>query len=328
MTGAPAESAWLRADPRRTLPPEMLERILDAALPGSRATEFEALTSGRRNANFKLRVSTSGVPMVLRLYEHDASICRKELDLLRLVRGKVPVPEVVYAAPDGLGDIPPFLIYEYVEGITFRELLRTGDPQAIAEAAFSAGEQLAAIARHQFPEGGWLGPGPAVTAPLLDGPDPMPRFLDLCLEHPRFVERVDAGLRARIHAFAWQHAADYAALDREHRLVHCDYNRRNLLVNSSGGKWRVEAVLDWEFAVSATPLIDVANFLRHESPQHPVAEPHFSEGYRHSGGELPDDWRRLSRWMDLTAVCESLTRGFVPEDVVAELVGMAQSTVA
>ena len=328
MIGAASESAWLRGNPRRTLPPETLQRILEAALPGTCATEIEALPEGKRNANFKLRVSTSAVALVLRLYEHNPSICQKEVDLLELVRAKVRVPEVLYAAPAGLDEIPPFVLYEYIEGITFRELKRLGDADALAQAAFAAGQVLAAIGAHQFEKAGWLGPGPAVGAPLLEGPDPMPRFVDLCLANPRMQERLEQGLRARIHDFVWRHAADYAVMEREHRLVHCDFNRRNVLVRRVNGKWRVAAVLDWEFAVAATPLIDMANFLRYESSNCPRVEPHFSAGYIDAGGGLPEDWRQLSRYVDLTAICESLTGRFIPDDAVAELGEIARATVA
>jgi len=328
MIGDARESVWLRGDPRRTLAPETLARILEAALPGSCATEIEAFPEGRRNANFKLRISTSAVPLVLRLYEHNPSICQKEVDLLGLVREQAPVPEVVYAAPAGLDEVPPFVLYEYIEGITFRELKRLGGADALAEAAFSAGQALAAIGAREFEKAGWLGPGPAVGAPLLEGADPMPRFLDLCLANPRSQERLEESLRARIHDFAWRHAAEYAVLEREHRLVHCDYNRRNVLVRLINGKWGVAAILDWEFAVSATPLIDMGNFLRYESAACPKVEPHFSAGYVDAGGKLPEDWRAVSRLVDLTAICEGLTGRFIPDDAVAELVEIARATVA
>lgn len=42
----------------------------------------------------------------------------------------------------------------YVEGISFRELVRRRDRDAIAQAAFSAGETLAAIGRASFARSG------------------------------------------------------------------------------------------------------------------------------------------------------------------------------
>ena len=304
----------------------MLRRILSRALPHSRAIDVQPLSGGLRNANFKLCLET-GRPVVLRLYEHDASLCRKEIDLLGLLGGAVPVPEVIHAEALGLdGEIPPFAVLAYVDGIDLRELRRGGGAEAIAQAAESAGEVLAAIGRFRFPKAGWLGPGPGVTAPLVEGADPMPRFLDLCLGSPNLRRRMPAEVRAGLHALAWAQAPVLANLEREPRLVHGDFNGGNLVVRHDSGRWRVAAVLDWEFAVSSTPLADLGNFLRYESAARPLLEPHFSKGFRRAGGELAGDWRQLARWTDLLAICESLTHDALPEAAASELVELARAT--
>jgi hypothetical protein len=72
------------------------------------------------------------------------------------------------------------MLTRYVEGVTLRELVRISDAGAIEQAAFSAGETLANIGQCTFPKSGWLSAGPSVTAPLLEGVDANPRFVDLC----------------------------------------------------------------------------------------------------------------------------------------------------
>jgi aminoglycoside phosphotransferase (APT) family kinase protein len=321
----PARS--VRPEPRRSIAAPVLERILASALPGRRVIELQPLTDGLRNANFKLRLNGTPELVVLRLYEHDASLCQKEIDLMRLAGSAVPVAEVIHAAPQGLEEIPPFMLMNYIEGITFLTLKRSGDTEAIAQAARSAGETLAAIGRITLPKPGWLGPGPAVTVPLMEGADAMPRFVDLCLASADLQQRMPAELRDRTHALMWAYAPQLDVLDNQSCLVHGDFSRRNLLVERLGERWKVTAVLDWEFAVSGPPLIDMANFLRYERASRPLAEPHFSGGYLHAGGTLPDDWRRLSRIVDLIALCEMLTRDQLPDDVVADLVEIVRATV-
>lgn len=65
---------------------------------------MQPLADGLRNANFKLQLDSTPEPIVLRVYEHDFSICRKEVDLIRLVGGSVPVPVVIHAEPRGSED--------------------------------------------------------------------------------------------------------------------------------------------------------------------------------------------------------------------------------
>jgi hypothetical protein len=66
---------------------------------------MEPLRDGLRNANFKLYLNLASEPVVLRIYEHDPSLCRKEADLWRLVRASVPAPEVIYREPGGWEDL-------------------------------------------------------------------------------------------------------------------------------------------------------------------------------------------------------------------------------
>jgi hypothetical protein len=73
LPGAPLEARWTRREPRRTLPPETLDRIVHTAFPRCRVVDMQPLGDGLRNANFKLRLDGQPEPVVLRIYEHDAS---------------------------------------------------------------------------------------------------------------------------------------------------------------------------------------------------------------------------------------------------------------
>jgi aminoglycoside phosphotransferase (APT) family kinase protein len=66
----------------------------------------------------------------------------------------------------------------------------------------------------------------------------------------------------------------------------------------------VAAVLDWEFAFSGSPLLDVGHFLRYERAAQPLREPQFSRGFVEHGGKLPEDWRHVVRVIDLTALAD------------------------
>ena len=296
------------------------------AFPRGRIVGIRPLAGGLRNANFKLTLDCTTEPIVLRIYEHDASLCRKEADLTDLVRGSVPVPEVVLAEPAG-DDLPPFMLQRYVEGPTLRELIGSAPPAEVAEAAHSVGETLAAIGAITFAKPGWLAPGPTVTGPLLPGADPMPRFVDQCLASPMLRRRVPAELIDRTQAAMWSHAADFRRAADETSLVHGDFGGRNLIARQAAGRWVVAAVLDWEFAVSGSPLADVGHFLRCERSGRPAAEPRFRAGYLEGGGRLPPGWRRLARLVDLVALCEMLTHDGLPDAAAAELAALIRATV-
>lgn len=305
----------------------MLQEIINIALPGCCAVDAQPFADGLRNANFRVQIDSTPKFVVLRVYEHDASLCQKELDLLNLVGNSIPVAEVIHAEPSGMNHVPPFLVLSYVEGISFRELKRNGDTDSIAQAAVDLGRTLALIGRAKFPKSGWLDRGPSVTAALLEGPDPVPRFVDVCLDHDNLQQRMTATLRDRVSRSVWSFAPHLVSLGENACLVHGDFGNRNILVRKVDKKWTVSAVLDWELAISGCPLIDVGHFLRYEMLSNPRVEPHFSRGFMEAGGGLPADWRRVARILDLMALCQSLTHDAVPSTIVAELVELVAATV-
>jgi aminoglycoside phosphotransferase (APT) family kinase protein len=315
----------LRPDSNLTV--ESANRLLERVFSGRRVVGIETLSGGLVNANFKLRLDGLNDSFVLRLYVRYPEACQKEIDIYRLISSTVPVPEVIAARPEGSEGTGPFAVLRYVEGIPFRQLRRTRDAPTIASAAFEIGVTLAAIGKYQFDQPGWFGPGLRIGGRFIEGSDSVARFVDLWLASDNLQRRVTGELVTSLHDFAWQWSPRLAWIEEECSLVHSDFGSRNLLVREVDGKWRVAAVIDWEFAFSGSPLLDVGNFLRYERSQQPLVEPHFSRGFSEGGGKLRDDWRQLARVIDLGALCEQLTRDELPADVECELVELVRATI-
>jgi aminoglycoside phosphotransferase (APT) family kinase protein len=286
------------------------------------------MPGGLINAMYRLEVEGLRDPLVLRLYTRDPSACQKEVDLHRLVAGRVPVPEILYAATGEDADLAPHVLMRWVEGLTFRQLKARHNPVEIAEAARSIGETLARIASFEFPSPGRIEAALTIGPPLLEGPRATAEFIENCLDSPETARRLDAAQQNRVRRYAWHWAARLAPLLDERRLVHSDFGGPNLLGDRVNGRWRVCAVIDWEFAFSGPPLVDVGHMMRYERRTRPLVEPHFSQGFCAAGGSLPRDWRDLARALDLMALCEILTRPALPPDAVPELVELIAATTA
>jgi aminoglycoside phosphotransferase (APT) family kinase protein len=306
--------------------PDAIARLLGAIFGSRRVAHVQLLSEGLSNFNYRVDFDSGDEPVVLRIYGRDQNACQKEVDLLRLLRATVPVPEALRVYENGFHGVGPFVILRYVEGISFRQLRRTGDAEAIAQAARSIGETLAAIHRHTFAERGRLGAGPAVIGQFLNGPNAIPEFIDSCLASPVLRRRLDERTRESANTLAWSRAQELARLQDESCLVHGDFGNRNTLARREQGSWRVAAVIDWEYAVAGSPLFDIASFLRYERKLTPSREPHFSQGYERGGGKLPEDWRRLARVVDLTRLCEILTEEKLPADVATEVAELVRET--
>jgi aminoglycoside phosphotransferase (APT) family kinase protein len=285
----------------------------------------QPLAGGLSNFNFLLHHGATE-PVVLRIYDRNPDACGKEADLHRLIGRTVPVPEILHAEPRGIEGWGPFVLMRFVEGVSFRELRASGDEEAIGEAAAAIGRTLAAIGGYVYPRAGPFLPGLAVGEPFEGGQDPVPRFVERCLGSANLAARASVALVDRVRDFVWSRARRLVMLEGPGRLVHGDFNSPNLLVRRVSGHWTVAAVLDWEFAFSGSPLFDVGNFLRYERVARPLREPGFSRAFLEAGGHLPGDWRELAKVIDLTSLCEILTREVLPDDVVREVLDLVQST--
>jgi fructokinase len=235
---------------------------------------------------------------------------------------------VIHVEPNGIDGSTPFMILEFINGVTFQQLKRTKDLEAIHQAAASVGETLARIGKYQFQKPGrLLGDNDLTVGPqYMEGPDPIPRLLDSFLQSENLQRRMDVSLQDEVHEFVWSWADQLRAFDNDRHLVHCDFGNRNILVDCINGRWQVAAVLDWEFALSGSSLLDIGHFLRYETLDTPLREPYFSRAFVESGGYLPDDWRGISTVLDLTGLVECLTHDHLPDDVADEILQLINST--
>ncbi|GID90886.1 hypothetical protein Adi01nite_02980 [Amorphoplanes digitatis] len=179
---------------------------------------------------------------------------------------------------------------------------------AAAELGRVTGRALAGIGSVSFAapgffSGGALEPGPAGIEPT-EGLD---TFVRRCLAEGNGAGHLSDAEQRELLRFAEASTPGLEVLRGSRRLVHADFNPKNLLVGrDDDGHWRVTAVLDWEFAFSSAPLFDVGNMLR--DPRPAAFEAGFVDGFRDGGGHLPADWRRLSRALDLYSLADLLTR--------------------
>ena len=308
--------------------PDLVTRAVAKAFPHRTIRDFNVLPGGRINTNLKIDFESNHDPVVLRIYRDGSHVCRKEVAIHNLIQSEVRVPRILHAEPDGPDGLPSFVILEFVPGLTFQQLKQTRNLDAIHQAASSVGKTLAAIGRFQFGRPGRLVVENelSVGSPFIKGADPIPRLLDTFLASPMCERRAGANLIHRIHDFAWAWSSELPDLDENLCLVHSDFGNRNILVREENGKWLVSGVLDWEFAFSGSPLLDVGHFLRYEQIIEPLREPHFSRAFIENGGYLPDNWREIVRVIDLTALVECLTHDNLPAAVESELLELINAT--
>ena len=218
--------------------------------------------------------------------------------VLRLVRGLVPVPDVLEVRrgrPEA--DVPGLLVTSFVTGDRLDLLLPTLDDDGLAVVGRACGDLAGRLACMPQPRPGLLtlaGSGLVV--------EPLPeQWQDLHAYAEELLPSLglDPGEGRRLLTVA---RAAQDRLDRVGRasLVHSDLNPKNLLVDPES--LEVTAVLDWEFAHAGSPLTDLGNLLRFE-PQ-PAYRAAVLAGWRARVPDAPDDLEEAAAAADLWALLE------------------------
>ena len=287
------------------LEPRLRDWVENVALPGRTVVDAHSLIGGYSNDN-RLVTTADGDSFVLRRYLRGNS-CAVETALAARLAQIVPVPEVIAADPDGSGAGEPVLLSAFAPGRPLGDVLAGASGAQAAELGRQTGRTLAAISSVEFAAPGFfsdasLRPGPPGMEPTSE----LDTFVQHCLNEGNAAGHLSDDEQQALLRFAAEAAADLAVLHGSRRLVHADFNPKNLLAVRTDGRWRLSAVLDWEFAFSSSPLFDVGNMLR--DPRPAGFGEAFVDGFREGGGQLPGNWRRLSQALDLYSLADLLKR--------------------
>ncbi|WP_334175307.1 phosphotransferase [Pseudoxanthobacter sp.] len=282
--------------------------MMALALPDAVVTGWQRLSGGFSNLGFRVECAGRG-PVHLRLWSEGGVTARMETALLgRLgAQGRVPVARVLAApaAPDPATG-RPFAVLEWVAGVPLAGAAAGLPPPATAALGRAAGRVLADIHALKFPACGFFSESLELARFWPCGAAGYQAALDRILAGPAG-RALEPDERRRLVAFGNAMAGRLEGELRPPCLVHGDFGPGNILV--AGPQGPVAAVIDWEFAFAADPLIDIANIMRPPLGERPGFAAGFTAGYRAGGGSLPADWRRLALITDLPAWVAHLGHG-------------------
>jgi aminoglycoside phosphotransferase (APT) family kinase protein len=277
--------------------PEEAEAV--AGVLGRRVVSAATLAGGYSHETSLLTLDGGG-RVVVRLGGPDPAV---EAAVMALGRRHAPVPEVLAVLPATDGHRAA-MVLEHVAGTPLSDVLADGGAGMAALGA-EVGRVAAAIGDAALDRPGFFAgadlavdAGPPWSAQLAG-------FADSCMARTPD-DRLDLATRSAWSDLCATHAPALASVDGRARLVHADVNPKNILVSRAGAGWRVDAMLDWEFAYSGCPYGDAANMARFGGDYPPDFLAAFLSAF---GGAATDpDWLYLGRVLDMFALSDLVTR--------------------
>ena len=226
--------------------------------------------------------------------------------VLELVRGLVPVPEVLEVRRADLdAGQPGLLIVSRLPGERLDLLLPTLQDDQLARVGTALGTLVGRLGHMVQPRPGvFTDRSLALAAPPREQNDLL-SWIDF------HAGRLGSSLVEDLRDVA-DDAQDLLDLDRRACLVHSDLNAKNVLVDPE--TLEVTGVLDWELARSGLPWTDLGTLLRLN--RHPVLVETVLAAYTAFMPRVPDDLLDRARAADLFALVELAARQDATEVVV------------
>ena len=266
---------------------------------------------------------------VVRVYVREPDRCVVDAALLRLLRGVLPVAEVIEVRP-AAGGRPGVLVLSRLPGQRLDLLLPEATAEQRVTVGRSLGRVLAVLSGIPQPRFGAFVDGRLQIAAFGEASEGLVGWVGHYCDTGRLAAWREADRKALFDLAEYADgmlagegrdaAEPVAAYDRV-VLAHADVNPKNLLVDPD--TWEVTGLVDWEFAHAGSPYSDLGNLTRFE--RHPDFVEAVVATLQARAPVLAEDPLLLGRCADLWALIELAGSLPSPVRVLADELLLAQA---
>lgn len=293
---------WEKTSACHQLPNKVVKQMTKILCPHETLISHVLIPGGCANLNVKIQFADHQHPYILRVYLRDKDACYREQKLGLLLKGSVPVPEVLQI---GELDNYRFSLTEFMPGIPLRNLLLGDQPHDIAAIMYDVGATLSKFRAYKFPKSGLFDEDLNIATEMSDS-----FALDLaneCLESKNALSVLTTGTVTKINDYFDKYGHFFPDAN-EKQLVHGDYDPANIFVDKVDGVWKVSGVLDWEFAFSGSGLCDIATMLRYAHKMPAEYQNAFLTSLENNAVTLSETWRISVNLLNLLSLLDCLRR--------------------
>lgn len=259
---------------------------------------LEYLEGGFSNSNYMVRFKNEIEPVVIRIGDLTSKQFEIETSISRIF-DNIKAPLLLKTTQ--LREMN-LAVYKYYGGTLLSRTLDNNEYSL--KLAFDVGKSLAAIHKVKFDNPGFFNEKLEVETVTSNFGEELIDFTIGNLKKPFAVLKMGTVLNKEAINLIEKNRERLTHLEDTCALVHFDFNPKNIIARND----EVEVILDWEYAASGCPLVDIANFFRFEEDYSFDFLTSFITGYEESAGKLPADWRRVIRLLDLASMSNFITR--------------------
>lgn len=303
---------WEKTSQQVHIKPETITSMVAEAFPNAPLLSYEIVTQGCDNINIKIILENG--TFNLRIYLRDKGAAYREMQIAGIMRFDIPIPETLFVGDQIQGSTTyRFAITQFMEGTPLRDLLLNYPEEIWRDVMLDVGTLLSEFRRLSFSQAGFFDEHFDIPKPFQ--PNDLTSYIEACLSNSQVKETLGDAVFQQLRDIFQTHR-HLLPDESEAILVHGDFDPANILVHQIDGKWRISAILDWEFAFSGSYLWDVANMLRYAHKMPASYQESFIQGLEQEGIELPDNWRSTIALLNISSLLDILMRHPIHESPI------------
>ncbi|MBI2522201.1 MAG: aminoglycoside phosphotransferase family protein [Bdellovibrio sp.] len=287
---------------KKSVPKDLVESLIRKWEPNVDVLSIRELSGGYSNSNFFFEGYHG--KQVLRIFHKPIHQLKIEVAILKHIQSSELAPQVRFMSQmEGVN----FCIVDFIEGQLLSEAWLGLKLSTLEKILIDVGKKLQQVHSFKFKQAGFFGPMLDIENKFEGGAGTgFFNYIIVSLNSDLVRERLGHNLCQKTLKYVCSHEMAFSAVNSQCHLIHSDFNTKNILICPE--KAQVNAILDWEFAHSGTPLVEFANFLRFENETTVDVRALLRKGYGEDNELFCHDWRRTGSLLDIASMCGFLNR--------------------
>lgn len=292
------ENGWERTLPLVKISEEIIFRLFNNIVHSKDISHIALLDEGCRTTNY-LVISKNGDKYVLKIFFENDKGHKKDIALFNLMKNHIPVQNIYRIDHDKWIGNREYIIYRYINGRTISQYIKEGNKinQSIAA---SVAHNLGQIHNIKFKKMGSLDNNLNIKDELEHIAELYDKYINDNVKMRLGNDNID-----KIKQIISRYEKTLLKLENDSRLIHGDFQGTNIIINND----LVSGIIDWEFCMAGSPLMDIGQFFRYEEYFDDELINIFEREYKKvCDYELIDNWYEVSKMLDLLSLIQLMSR--------------------
>lgn len=292
------EIGWERTLPLVKINDELIIRLFKGVVNAEDIVHIDLFDEGCRTTNYMISTKSENKYVLKIFYENDKSY-KKDISLFNIIKNNIPVQDISKMDFDKCINNKQYMIYRYIDGNSISQYLNQGK-KLTKELVKAVASVLGKVHNIKFEKRGYLDENLNVIGEIESIENLFNKYINDNVKSRLGNENIN-----KIKSIIYKYEEELSYIEKDSRLIHGDFQGTNIIINNE----MVSGIIDWEFCMSGSPLMDIGQFFRYEEYFDNELIIAFENEYKKACDyKLMDNWYNISKIIDLLSLIQLMNR--------------------